>query len=100
MVGPVREFLAELRRRHVYRVAVIYAAAAWVVVQIADIILENFNVPGQVMQLLILGAALGFPVALILAWIYDSGEVAASGSGAGTLCLAAGDGCRPAWPVR
>lgn len=64
-------FLSELKRRHVYRVAVIYAAVAWVLVQVADIVLENFNLPERVMQLLILCATLGFPVALVLAWVYD-----------------------------
>ena len=67
----MREFLVELKRRHVYRVAVIYAAVAWLAVQIADVVLENFNLPDRVMQLVILCAALGFPVALILAWLYD-----------------------------
>lgn len=66
-------FLTELKRRHVYRVAVLYAAAAWVTVQIADIILENFNVAEEVMQLLIMAAALGLPIALALAWVYDAG---------------------------
>jgi adenylate cyclase len=67
----MRDFLAELRRRHVYRVAVYYAASAWLLVQIADVILENFNQPEHLMQLLIFCAALGFPLALILAWIFD-----------------------------
>jgi len=67
----MRGFFAELKRRHVYRVAVIYAAVAWLAVQIADIVLENFNLPERVMQIVILCAALGFPVALVLAWLYD-----------------------------
>jgi adenylate cyclase len=67
----MRQFFSELKRRHVYRVAVIYAAAAWLLVQIADIVLENFNLPERVMQLLIFCVTLGFPVALVIAWIYD-----------------------------
>lgn len=67
----MRGFFAELKRRHVYRVAVIYAAVAWLAVQIADVVLENFNLPERAMQLVILCAALGFPVALVLAWLYD-----------------------------
>ena len=67
----MRGFFAELKRRHVYRAAVFYTAFAWVLVQVADIVLENFNLPERVMQLLILGAALGFPVVLVLAWLYD-----------------------------
>lgn len=67
----MRSFFAELKRRHVYRVAVIYAASTWLFVQIADIVLENFNLPERAMQLLIVCIALGFPVVLVLAWIYD-----------------------------
>jgi TolB-like protein len=67
----MREFFAELKRRRVYRAAVFYAALAWVLLQIADIVLENFNLPERIMQLLILGAVLGFPVVLVVAWLYD-----------------------------
>jgi adenylate cyclase len=67
----MRDFFAQLKRRHVYRVAIYYAAAAWLLVQIADLVLENFNLPDRVMQLLIVGAAMGFPLALVLAWFFD-----------------------------
>ena len=67
----MRGFLAELKRRHVYRVAVVYAAAVWLLVQIADIVMENFNLPDRIMQLFIVCAALGFPLALIAAWVYE-----------------------------
>jgi len=68
----MREFFAELKRRQVYRIAVYYAAAAWLLVQIADIVVENFNLPDRFMQLFIMCAVLGFPIALVLAWIYES----------------------------
>ena len=45
----MRNFLAELKRRHIYRVAVFYAAAAWLLVQIGDIVLEYFNLPDRFM---------------------------------------------------
>jgi adenylate cyclase len=67
----MRKFLAELKRRHVYRVAVLYGAVVWLLVQIADVVLENFNLPDRVMQLFIVLAALGFPLVLALAWLYD-----------------------------
>ena len=69
----MRELLGELKRRHVYRAALFYAAAAWLLVQIADVVLENFNLPPRVMQLLILCAALGFPLVLIAAWLFELG---------------------------
>jgi adenylate cyclase len=61
----LRKFLAELKRRHVYRVAVFYAAATWLLMQIADVVLESFNLPERVMQLFIVCAVLGFPLALV-----------------------------------
>lgn len=72
-MAAMRGFFAELKRRRVYRAAVIYAAAVWLLVQVADVVLENFNLPERFMQLFILCAALGFPVVLALAWIYDLG---------------------------
>jgi TolB-like protein len=68
----MRGFFAELKRRQVYRIAVYYAAAAWLLVQIADIVVENFNLADRFMQLFIVCAVLGFPIALVLAWIYES----------------------------
>jgi TolB-like protein len=91
----MRDFFAELRRRHVYKVAVFYAAAAWILVQIADLVLENFNASDRVMQGVILAAALGFPVSMLLAWMYDltpSGIVPAS---AEKEAVAASTGERP-----
>ena len=67
----MRDFFSELKRRRVYKVAVIYAAVAWVMVQIADVILDNFIASERAMQGIILLTVLGFPVALVLAWVYD-----------------------------
>ena len=67
----MRDFFSELKRRRVYKVAVLYAVVAWVIVQIADVVLENFNVPERGMQGVILLASIGFPIALVLAWVYD-----------------------------
>ena len=64
-------FFAELKRRRVYRVAIGYAIAAWLAVQIASTVLPTFHVPEWVLQALIVLVALGFPVALVLAWAFD-----------------------------
>ena len=69
----MRRFLAELKRRHVYRIAVYYAAASWLLVQVADVVVENFNLPDHFMQLFIVCAVLGFPLALVLTWVFDIG---------------------------
>ncbi|MGD8699753.1 MAG: hypothetical protein PVJ43_10710, partial [Gemmatimonadales bacterium] len=64
-------FLSELKRRRVYRVAVVYAAVAFVIWQAAEIAVPGLNLPGWVLTLVILLTALGFPVAVVLAWAFD-----------------------------
>jgi tetratricopeptide (TPR) repeat protein len=61
----------EIRRRKVGRVAVAYAAAAFVALQVADIVLPALDTPGWVLTVLVVVAALGFPVAVALAWAFD-----------------------------
>lgn len=64
-------FMAELRRRHVGRVAIAYGAVAFVLLQAGEIILPAFAAPEWVLRLLVLVTFLGFPVALVLAWVYE-----------------------------
>src|ERR1043166_5040541 len=66
----MRNFFAELKRRKVYRVAVSYAVVAWVLIQIDTQVFPLFT-PTWVVQLIVVVAALGFPVALVLSWIFD-----------------------------
>src|SRR5450432_2488767 len=64
-------FLYELRRRHVVRVAVAYAVAAWVLLQLASIVFPTFGAPDWVLKAFIALLALGCPLALVLAWAYE-----------------------------
>ncbi len=64
-------FLGELGRRNVIRVGIAYAIIAWLVVQVADIVLETIGAPVWVMQTLMLLLALGFVIAVIFAWAYE-----------------------------
>ena len=64
-------FLAEMKRRKVFRVGAAYAVAAWALAQVADLVLANTSAPGWVIQAILLVLALGFPVALILAWAFE-----------------------------
>ena len=64
-------FLAELKRRHVYRVAVGYAVVAWLLTQVATQVFPFFDVPNWAVRLSVLLLALGFPVAVILAWAFE-----------------------------
>jgi len=71
MMGGVGRFLAELRRRKVYRVAVVYAAVAFVVWQVADIAFPSLGLPESAVGAVLVFTVLGFPVALVLAWAYE-----------------------------
>ncbi|MDT8449171.1 MAG: hypothetical protein RQ847_03260 [Wenzhouxiangellaceae bacterium] len=64
-------FFAELKRRKVFRVAVVYAATAFAVLQAADIMLPRVGVPDWVMNLVVVLTVLGFPIALVLAWALE-----------------------------
>jgi TolB-like protein len=61
----------ELRRRNVFRVGIAYLAAAWLILQVVDLVLENTQAPPWVMQLLLTLFAIGFPIALIFSWAYE-----------------------------
>jgi adenylate cyclase len=71
MSGPDHGLFSELKRRNVFRVAAMYAVAAWLVIQVADATFEPLGVPDFAHRTLILVAALGFPVALVLGWLFD-----------------------------
>lgn len=64
-------FFTELKRRKVFRVAVVYAATAFAVLQAADIMLPRVGVPDWVMNLVVVLSVLGFPIALVLAWALE-----------------------------
>src|SRR5437762_10311364 len=64
-------FFRELKQRKVYRVAVGYAVVAWLVVQISATVIPAYHAPEWILPLLITAIALGFPVALVLAWAFD-----------------------------
>ena len=61
----------ELQRRHVVRVGVVYALVAWLLAQVADLVLGNFNAPSWVMQSFLFLLVAGFPVALIIGWAFE-----------------------------
>jgi TolB-like protein/Flp pilus assembly protein TadD len=64
-------WLAELKRRKVFRVAAVYLVVAWLVVQVASTTFEPMGLPPWTLKLVITLAALGFPLACALAWAFD-----------------------------
>ncbi|MEE4638361.1 MAG: tetratricopeptide repeat protein, partial [Wenzhouxiangella sp.] len=61
----------ELKRRNVFRVGLFYIVSAWLVIQVAETILPIFDVPGVALRAVVLILVLGFPPALIFAWIFE-----------------------------
>jgi len=63
--------IAELKRRNVFRVAAAYGIVAWLLVEVASVVLPTFEAPNWVMKVLTFLVILGFPPALILAWAFE-----------------------------
>jgi len=61
----------ELKRRNVIRVGVMYIIIAWLILQVADVVLGNIAAPGWVFQTILLLLALGLPVAILFAWAFE-----------------------------
>jgi len=67
----MHRFFAELKRRKVYSVAVTYAVAGWLLIQVVTQVLPPFDVPMWAERLVIVAIIVGFPIALVLGWVYD-----------------------------
>src|SRR5690349_12875283 len=66
-----RNFFAELKRRNVYKVAVAYAIVGWLSIQIATQVFPFLEIPNWVVRLVIVAVAIGFPIALVIAWAFE-----------------------------
>ena len=64
--------LAELKRRNVYKVAVAYAVVGWLIAQISTQIFPFLEIPNWVVRLIIVLIAIGFPIALVIAWAFEA----------------------------
>jgi len=67
----VGNFLQELKRRNVYKVAAVYAAASWLLLQVADTLFPAFDMPDSAIKVLAIFLLFGFPIALILSWAFE-----------------------------
>jgi adenylate cyclase len=69
-VNP-RNFLAELKRRNVYKVAVAYAVVGWLVIQVTATIVPALHLPDGLTTAVVVLTLVGFPVALVIAWAFE-----------------------------
>ena len=64
-------FIAELKRRNVFRVGIAYLIGSWLLAQIAELLLDTFNAPEWTMQFIVVVLMIGFPIAIFFAWAFE-----------------------------
>jgi TolB-like protein len=69
-VNP-KNFFAELKRRNVYRAAVAYGVVAWFLTQLTTQVFPFFEIPNSAVRFVVIALAVGFPIAMLLAWVYE-----------------------------
>ena len=69
--GGLVKFWKELRRRHVVRVAAVYAIVGWLVIQVANATFADFGIPVWAYRFVVLMVVLGFPISLVVAWAFE-----------------------------
>lgn len=69
--ADVSKLFEELKRRNVFRVSIAYLAVGWLILQVAELVLDNITAPDWVMQVFLLAVAAGFPIAVLLAWAFE-----------------------------
>ena len=67
----LKKFFSELKRREVYKVAIAYGITAWLIAQISGLVSTSFDFPSWVMRMIITILIVGFPIALILSWVFE-----------------------------
>src|SRR5207245_11564317 len=66
-----KNFVGELKRRNVYKVAVAYAVVAWLLIQVATQVFPFFELPNWAVQMVVLAMVIGFPIAVVCSWAFE-----------------------------
>jgi adenylate cyclase len=69
--GKLSRFWQELKRRRVVHVITVYASAAFVIIELINNLAEPLNLPSNLLTIVVIILAIGFPLAIILSWLYD-----------------------------
>jgi TolB-like protein/tetratricopeptide (TPR) repeat protein len=64
-------FVSEIKRRNVHRMAILYGASAWLIMQVVDVVQDQLPLPDWFGLVIIALLAIGFPIALIISWFYE-----------------------------
>jgi tetratricopeptide (TPR) repeat protein len=67
----MNRFIRELRRREVFRTAGLYIGVCWILIEASSVLLPTFEAPEWILRWIIIAAIVGFPIMLVLAWVYD-----------------------------
>jgi len=70
-ITPLQKLVAELRRRHVFRVVGAYLVGMWLVLQVAETIFEPLRLPEWWLTALTILVIIGLPIVAVLAWAYE-----------------------------
>ena len=63
--------ISELKRRNVFRVALLYTIAGWLILQVADVLFEQLGVPSWAFRLVFGLLLICFPLVLVFSWIFE-----------------------------
>ena len=66
-----KNIFTELKRRNVYRAAVAYGVVAWFLTQLTTQVFPFFEIPNYAVRFVVVALAVGFPIAMLLAWVYE-----------------------------
>jgi adenylate cyclase len=69
----LRRFVEDLRRRRVLRVAAVYVVIGWIIIEVSSTVLPPLQLPEWTVTLVIVLVALGFPLAVVMSWMFDLG---------------------------
>jgi TolB-like protein len=64
-------FIEELKRRNVVKIGVLYIVAAWLTLQVAELLFDALELPSAWLRLVLALVILGFPIALIFSWVFE-----------------------------
>jgi len=67
----MKKFIRELRRREVFRTAGLYVGISWILIEAASVVAPIFDISDSILRYLVIAVVIGFPVMLVLAWVYD-----------------------------
>lgn len=65
-------FFADLKRRNLYKVALAYAAVGWLLTEVVSQVFPIFGIPNGVVRLIIMVIVFGWPVAMTIAWAFET----------------------------